>query len=200
MLSLKHKFLFIHTPKTGGNAIQSALLPYTEDKRVCINARQDGIERFEIRRDDFTVHKHFTLAEYAKALPKDVFTNLFKFSVVRNPWDRAISFYFSPHRGSGLVWDREKFIQLLAAMHTDEHYITLANVACPLDYVLRFEHLATDFSTLVSKLGLPSLELPRRNQSIDKPFMDYRKYYDSELQQQVAAKFASTIANFGYSF
>lgn len=34
MLSLAHAFLFIHVPKTAGNAITQASLPFSEDRRA----------------------------------------------------------------------------------------------------------------------------------------------------------------------
>src|SRR5690606_13135991 len=98
VLSDQKKFLFIHLPKTGGNSIQTLLKAYSEDKIVCLNALQDGVERFEIRNEYPSLHKHSSLSDYKRELPETTFLNLFKFSTIRNPWDRAISHYFSPHR------------------------------------------------------------------------------------------------------
>ena len=45
MLSTRHRFLFLHVPKTAGNAVQTWLLPHSDDQKVT-HRHQDGIERF----------------------------------------------------------------------------------------------------------------------------------------------------------
>jgi Sulfotransferase family len=113
LISLAHNFLFVHIPKTAGNSIQNVLRTYSEDKIVRLAPHQDGIERFEVRSDKFNIHKHSTLQDYRAELGDEVFQRLFKFTSVRNPWDRMVSFYFSPHRGP-VSWNREQFAKLIA--------------------------------------------------------------------------------------
>lgn len=201
MLSFRHNFLFVHIPKTGGNSIQSVMAPYSEDKIVNLNPHQDGVERFEVRRDCFNFVKHSTLSEYSKALNKEIFTRLFKFTVIRNPWDRMISYYFSPHRGE-VAWNREAFIKLLSEIKTDAHYLLIdqSKNFIDLDFILHFENLEEDFGILKDKLGLSLPELPIRNRSVYKPNNSYRDFYDSETRQMVANKFILTIDYFGYQF
>ena len=57
MLSIKKKFLFIHIPKTAGDSIQNVLKHYSEDEIVCLNHLPDGLERFEVRNKNFSIHK-----------------------------------------------------------------------------------------------------------------------------------------------
>ena len=96
MLSLQKKFLFIHVPKTGGNSIQNILRNFSEDKIACLADHQDGFERFGVINDKYATKKHSTLDQYKKAIEPKIYQELFKFSTIRNPWDRCISFYFSP--------------------------------------------------------------------------------------------------------
>ena len=65
------------------------------------------------------------------------------------------------------------------------------------DFCLRFEHLAQDFAKAVERIGLPYAELPLRNKSNK---ADYQQYYDAELQELVARRFAVDIETFGYRF
>ena len=108
MISLQKNFLFVHIPKTGGNSIQNILKEYSEDRIVIEYDHQDGVERFGIRNEKYDIYKHATLAQYQKVIEPEIFKKLFKFTVIRNPWDRMISFYFSPH-GKRTEWDRELF-------------------------------------------------------------------------------------------
>ena len=97
MISIKNNFLFIHIPKTAGNSIQNVLKEYSEDKiTISSENKQDGINQFGIRSNNYNLNKHSNLKNYKYEIERDIFTKLFKFTVVRNPWDRVISFYFSP--------------------------------------------------------------------------------------------------------
>ncbi|NES07943.1 MAG: sulfotransferase family protein [Okeania sp. SIO2F4] len=87
--------MFIHILKTAGNSIQNVLKYYSEDKIVCLNSLQDGVERFEVRNKNFpNIHKHSSLLDYYQVLSPDIFHSLYKFAVIRNPWERNHSFFF----------------------------------------------------------------------------------------------------------
>jgi hypothetical protein len=94
MISISHNWLFIHTPRTGGNSVQSVLACYSEDQ-LTRRVFQDGIERFGVQ-GSYTGNKHFRLQDYADTVPPEIFSKLFKFTVARNPWARAISWFFTP--------------------------------------------------------------------------------------------------------
>ncbi len=205
MLSLSHNFLFIHVPKTAGNAIQGALSAYADDNIVRLAPHQDGIERFEVRSAVYATVKHSTLADYRREYGEDLSARLYKFCGVRNPWDRCISHFFSPHRGR-ISWDRQAFLEFVAAeVRPLRHYITadpnnrdplsacVANMNC----VIRYESLQADFESACRSIGIPHVVvLPRRNAS-EKD--DYAKYYDSASAAVIADSFAEEIDYFGYS-
>lgn len=102
-MSSKYKFLFIHVPKTGGNSCQNIFKDFSEDKIVKLANHQDGLERFEVRSKTYDVHKHSALSNYRDQIGSQLLKELFKFSIIRNPWDMCVSFYFSPHRGKVLI-------------------------------------------------------------------------------------------------
>ena len=122
MISIQKKFLFIHVPKTRGNSIQNILKDYSEDKIVVLAKDQDGVERFEVRNKKYNITKHSTLSHYKSVLDTKTYRTLFKFAVIRNPWDRMVSFYFSPHRGV-TEWNGNDFLCLVNRMPTLRHYI-----------------------------------------------------------------------------
>lgn len=214
MISLKYNFLFIHVPKTGGNSIQNILADYSEDTLTDDEAHQDGIERFELRNSTYKLKKHSKLTRYRKVLPAKLYQQLFKFATIRNPWDKMISLYFSPHRGTDR-WDRDSFIQLVGNAPTLQDFVTLPSFSDRLggelglaarprpldqdiDYLIRFERLNDDFSEVCRKIGLPTApELPVRNKGNRK---HYGIYYDDELIELVARKFSNEIEFGNYSF
>jgi hypothetical protein len=203
MLSLRHKFLFVHIKKTAGNAIQSALLPFSEDRVVLTGPSHDGVERFNIQSPTADIRKHSRLAEYRSQLPEELFRELFKFTCVRNPWDRCVSFYFSPHRRER-EWSPEVFVDLVRRVVEPAHLIVELEKGegeaafDNLDDVIRFERLEADFRRVCRTLALPVRELPKINLS---KRGDYREYYETdEMIELVADKFAPEITRFGYRF
>jgi len=199
MLSFKHKFLFVHLPKTAGNSIQTILSPYSEDKIVCLNELQDGVERFEIRNKFTVLRKHSALIDYKDLLPQDCYDNLFKFATIRNPWDRMVSFFFSPHRQVD-QWNKSEFIQLVESVITLPELLKIDDITPwhkSVDQIMKFENLDTDFSTLCKKIGISDTSLPIRNKSNR---YEYQRYYDDELISIVAKKFRDEIDFGQYQF
>jgi hypothetical protein len=200
MISFQKRFLFVHIPKTAGNSIQSVLHDYSEDELVALRSEQDGVERFGLRNPKFKIKKHSTLAEYRDALGKTEFDKLYRFTCVRNPWDRMISYYFTPTQNTA-AWDRKKFRKSIVNVLPVADYLRVdkgrgdpfANV----NYIMRFENLADDFRTVCASLDISPTTLPLYNRSKRE---HYSKYYDGELRELVRARFAAEIERFGYTF
>jgi hypothetical protein len=200
MISFQKRFLFVHIPKTAGNSIQSVLRDYSEDELVALRSEQDGVERFGLRNPKYKIKKHSTLAEYHEALGNEQFRSLYKFTCVRNPWDRMVSYYFTPTQ-SPETWDRKKFRRIISKAVSVEDYLRL-NVRDNdpfenLNYIIRFENLANDFRTLCAALDILPTTLPQYNRSNRE---HYSKYYDDELRELVRERFAVEIERFSYVF
>ena len=200
MISFQKQFLFVHIPKTAGNSIQSILQDYSEDEIVALRSEQDGIERFGVRNPNYKIKKHSTLAEYRDALGEERFRSLYKFACVRNPWDRMVSYYFTPTQSVGEL-DRKEFRKVISKALSVADYLRLdrgeddpfSNV----DHVMRFENLADDFQSVCATLGIPTVDLPQYNRSSRE---HYSKYYDDNLREFVSKRFALEIERFGYTF
>ncbi len=200
MISFQKQFLFVHIPKTAGNSIQSILRHYSEDEVVRLRPHQDGVERFGLRNPDYGIKKHSTLAQYREALGEERLRRLYKFTCVRNPWDRMISFYFTPSQGVS-DWNRKAFKKLvLKTPSVAEHLRLGEDDPTPfghVDEIMRFESLPEDFRKVCARLEIPPATLPLYNRSTRE---HYSKYYDSELETLVRERFAAEIEHFGYTF
>ena len=202
MISLKHKFLFIHVPKTAGNSIQRVLLPFSGDKIALLAPHHDGVNHFDIRSPTLDIHKHSSLSEYQAQLRPDLFESLFKFSCTRNPWDRCVSFFFSPHRGL-VKWSPKEFERFIVDnVRQTDAYLQLSdgrqNPFENVDSVIHFENLNDDLEKVCQHLGIQGSQLPRINESNRS---DYRRYYETDhLVEIVASKFKLEIETFGYRF
>jgi len=200
MISLQKRFLFVHIPKTAGNSIQSVLRDYSEDQLVALRKEQDGIERFGLHNPKYKVRKHSTLSEYHDALGNEQFRNLYKFTCVRNPWDRMVSYYFTPTQNPE-TWNRKKFRETISKAVSVSDYLRLDNSEgdpfANVDRIMQFENLADDFRAVCAAIGIPPPALPQYNRSSRE---HYSKYYDDELCELVRARFAAEIERFNYTF
>ena len=200
MISFQKRFLFVHIPKTAGNSIQSTLHDYSEDQLVALRKEQDGIERFGLRNPNYKIKKHSTLGEYRNALGNEQFRSLYKFTCVRNPWDRMVSYYFGTTQ---LVetWDRKEFRKLILRALSVRDYLQLdkgeADPFGNMDCIMRFENLADDFRAVCARLAIPDAPLPQYNRSNRE---HYSKYYEAELRELIRKRFAPEIDRFGYAF
>jgi len=200
MISFQKRFLFVHIPKTAGNSIQTILRHYSEDEIVALRADQDGIERFGLRNPNYKIKKHSTLTEYRAALGEERFRDLYKFTCVRNPWDRMVS-YYSGTTQLVETWDRKEFRKLILRALSIRDYLQLdkgeADPFGNIDYIMRLENLADDFRAVCARLGIPDAPLPQYNRSNRE---HYSKYYDAELCELIRKRFAAEIDRFGYAF
>jgi hypothetical protein len=151
------KSIFIHIPKNAGTSISLAL--YDEDPH------------------------HFKLSHYS-FLNKATYDSYFKFSIVRNPYERIYSSYkysFSQklkHETTSVAFVTEfltfeSFIKKwLNIKNIDSHYffstqtsyLQLAQNKGGVDFIARFENLAEDFRFISDKLGT-HCTLEKLNQS-----------------------------------
>lgn len=215
MISIQKQFLFVHVPKTGGNSIQNILKDYSEDEIFVISEHQGEMDRFGVRSCENKISKHSPLSKYKRVLDATVYDSLFKFATIRNPWDRMISLYFSPHRGI-TKWDRTEFLQVVNKAPTLRYFVSEKSLGdtilgklglqhrsvrksldSDIDALLRFEHLSDDFRMVCERLNIPVAPLPKRNASVRE---HYSKYYDEELKLIVEKKFKEEIEFGNYSF
>ncbi|MFQ3176211.1 MAG: hypothetical protein ACI93H_001208, partial [Psychromonas sp.] len=147
-------------------------------------------------------HKHSSLSDYQKVLPNGLFKRLFIFATIRNPWERMISFYFSPHRGV-IKWHRGDFITLVNQVLTLPELLSVESESIDntwaknVDFIIKFEQLEIDFKMVCQKLQLHYEPLDIRNKSTRSA---YKTYYDQELIDLVAHKFEQEIVYGQYVF
>ena len=202
MISGRHKFIFLHVPKTAGNAVQSYLLPFSDDRKV-VGAYQDGVERFGVA-GEVTPTKHATLADYARVLGPA----LDEYRVIlpiRDPIDRALSLYFSPHRAFGRpagfvpAFDLDVFARLIADMPGIVDYLRVEGVIRSPDFLLRFDNLAADLAAVAASFGWPAPALPVLNASLDRDGQRDRLRGDPAVAGLVRKRFAEDYELFGFS-
>lgn len=211
MFSSQFNFLYLHVPKTGGNSIQTLLLPFSDDQKLKA-AHQDGTDRFGVS-GPLTVRKHATLQDYVDRMPNGLGSCQVVISV-RHPFERALSNYFSPHRwfrktgpdtyeqGDG-VWDEANFWHQLeqAAFAPITSYLRLDNTVFKPQFVIRYERLQQDFNDTAKQLGLPasvSWNLPHVNRSVAPNGIKEKLLQDNALRDCVEKFYIEDMVAFEY--
>lgn len=209
IISHKHKFIFIHIHKCAGSSMTYALVPELGEDDLVLGVTEEGRRLDKIGQETKGLHKHSKAKEIKEFLEPEIWNNYFKFSFVRNPWDRLVSYY---HWWLKTNWDNERgTAQKIKALDNFEEYLFSpyrSKNPCNdylvddegnnlVDFVGKQERIYRDFAYVCGRIGLPNLNLPRRNQSQHK---EYFKYYTPETINLVAEWFKADIENFKYSF
>lgn len=213
-ISPRRGFVFVHIPKTGGTSLALALEARAAADDILIGdtpkarARR---RRLQGARAAGRLWKHARLADIAGLVAAETLAAMFVFTLVRNPWDRAVSYYHwlrvqrFAHPAVALARSLD-FPGFLNHPHTQaslaaEHYGGYVTDAAGMERCglwLRLERLADDLPLLEARLGLRLAPLPHANAS-ERP-RDWRGAYsdaDAELLGRLCAR---DIARFGYGF
>lgn len=181
-------FIFIHINKTAGTSIGNAIgLP---------------------------VKHHQTAREVIASIGRDKWDTAYKFTLVRNPWDKVVSHYeyrrkrnktgvatrnisfsewvkktYGPEKDPFYYNNPKAFQPQVEWLKNDEGHIDI-------DFIGKFETINEDFDKIKAAIGLVA-ELPHLNASKRAGF---REYYDEETREIVANWFREDIEAFGYQF
>ena len=209
MISHKHKAIFIHIPKTAGVTLANATT-------TSIKFEDSTFGWWDSRKKLWKQHCSIWQLKEIYKIPID---DYYKFTVVRNPWDRAVSGYTWWTTSKNPIFRNvkskslkdyllvqngfEKFNHLNnKATGRGDHFNTQysfveINGDCQMDYIIKFENLQEDFNIVCDKIGIPQQKLPHKNKTKHK---HYTEYYDEETKSIVAEKYAKDIEYFGYKF
>jgi chondroitin 4-sulfotransferase 11 len=187
----QHQCIFIHIPKAAGTSV--ALTLFDRNSR------------------------HVPWHEYYSANPHK-FARYYKFTFVRNPWDRLVSSYMFLQKGGmndadarwaarylkpfasfeDFVLDGIQQPEIHSWVHflPQSHFVCDVHGKCQMDFVGKFENLADDFAVVAAKLGcqrqLAKVNVGQRDH--------YRQYYSEATRAKVAQVYTRDIACFGYEF
>ena|SRR5690606_17879841 len=210
LYSRDKSFLFIHIPKTAGTSIRSVLSPYSGKSGVFnfIGRRLEQYPAFcfktglSARR---TYDSHTTYERFERLFPQKERDKLFKFCIVRNPYDRMYSYYLHVlsipgHRSYDLIKSFNSFDGMLQNLDkinepTQKSYIINSKGEISVDFIGKFENLHDDFSSVCRRLDIP-YNLPRKNTR--KKNKHYNEAYDENNWRYVAEYYSEDFEEFGY--
>jgi hypothetical protein len=225
IISHSHRFIFVKSLKTAGTSLEAALSNTCGGEDVVTPLGDFGFNRDET---GAWVHKSMNEGSYEQhddaitirdSLSPETWSRYFKFSVTRNPWDRALSnFFWEKRRDSSLVppkriyhnlgipYDdftpvKKRFIEYIKGrtLENNDRFYVIDGRLC-VDYVIRYEYLDDDSREVCARLGLSTLQIPRLKAGIRKDKRHYTEYFDDEARDIVAELHRNDIRLFNYRF
>ena len=202
MISFRHKFIFIHIPKTAGTSIVKSLSQYSEDIVDDKGNIKPNIELIRLAREKnikINNYKHFTYNQYKQLLGGRI-KDFFIFSVIRTPHERIPSvYYYSKITGVSLtsfIGAIQNGVHIIPSIGIQQNMIDTFIGDVEDIFLLRFENLNEDWKNLLDKLNLPYLSLDYLN--IGRR-IDYNNLYrDSRLLLVMNKVFGEEIEKYGY--
>ena len=172
MISHQYKTIFVHINRTGGSSIETAF-----GKRLKNHQRpKEIINKIGIKK----------------------WNDFFKFTFVRNPWDRIVSIYHHRKQNRRIVnEDFKNWVYTIDQFSSFNQlwWIKYKN-KIEMDFIGRFENLEVDFKKICNEIGA-DLQLPHVNSS---KHTHYSNYYDIDSKKFVAKVCQEEIEVFKYKF
>ena len=207
IISRGRKYIFVHIPKTGGTALSLALEARAMADDILIGDTPKAVKRRTKAKKwagDRKLRKHSTLAELDGLVS---FEDFYVLTLVRNPWDRMVSYYHwlrdqsFDHRAVELA-KANGFSEFLnhpetVAVQSAETYTSYVTALSVTPHFVRLEALADDIAPFETHLGF-KLDIPHVNRS-DRD-ADWRGYYSERDAELVGKIYAQDVEKFGYSF
>lgn len=190
MIDHQHKIIFLHIPRTGGHYISEKLGAY-------------------IVKESRHVQPSFYLQEYKKE-----WNEYYKFSFVRNPWDRIVSSW-SRTIAKGSNWfdykkiDKDKYFNgailtrfkpfiIKNKFWMQVHFKPQIKWLHPsLDFIGKYENLDDDLKKVFND---NSIEWSNRGNFYKSYHRPYQEYYTPETKHIVQTVYKEEIKRFGYTF
>ena len=202
LISHKHKFITIDIPKTGTRSLRETI------EKVC------PIDLYGIETEKHLFYQHNTALECKQALKTiDLnFSEYFSFTIVRNPWERYLSFfkYYREKAEEYLKttdfkeWTDPEILQgkfasnlfnkneqhilktLIINQPEQSHYFLNDNQDIVVSHVARFENLQNEFDYFCETVGVDKIKLLHSNKSETK--ISCSDIYNQELIDLVEEK------------
>jgi hypothetical protein len=210
IISHKHKFVYIAPTKCASITMRNTLEPFADINSNNFNNDIDSFyhKNWHIKSNE--LKHHFEDMNW-------YWDGYFKFTFVRNPYDRIVS-NWNYKKKSKHMWEKYKkgdhehyleCVKLFKKFKNLKQYVGSLHVhpcydwVCDetgnnlLDFIGRTENFQEDFDIVCDKIKIPQQQLPHKNSSNHK---HYTEYYDEETKQIVAEKYAKDIEYFGYEF
>ncbi len=214
IISHGRRYIFVHAPKTGGTSLALALEARAMKDDIMLGDTPKALKRRHRVKDVVSsgrLWKHSGLADIDGLITQAEIERFFVFTLVRNPWDRVVSYYHwlraqSFEHPAVTIAGESDFAGFLRhpvigqSLHKNPYasYVTDGGGVDRCNLFVRLEHLVNDLSPLNAHLGFSLGPIEHINKSQRRQV--YQSYYTSEDAEIVGKLCAEDIRRFGYDF
>lgn len=218
ILSEGHKFIFVHIPKTAGLSMTDALGSFGRGNvRTIWRSVSRGLPIVE---SPSTAHfrEHDPAWKIIQKLSRPVYDQFYSFSVVRNPFDHAVSHYeflkqfrikstadrvaqmsfeeYLAYRIKPPFWNDTIF----ARLPSQAYFLLDQDGKMAVNRLIRFENLQSDFDHMVAEIGLIGAQLRHVNKTKSRnEKRPFHHYYDATTEEMVREIYKRDFPLLGYS-
>ena len=173
IVSFKNKFIFIKSQKTAGTSLEVALSKFCGDKDIITPIKPSSNEKIRKKLKfrgpqnylaSLKIHdrekkiefvNHTPISVFKKIISKKIFDNFFKFTIVRNPFDQILSYYFYAIKRHSIKDSFKLFCEKHAKnFFGDEKNIISIDGNLPYNKVIKYENFKYDLSEISHALKL----------------------------------------------
>jgi len=194
-LSEKHKYIFLHIPKTGGTPIYKHLVTH-------FNGAHKQV--------------HLKASTACRRLGSNIYKEYFKFTFIRNPFSRMVSWYFwilqeakikkeinNPGTFDNFIKnhiqvysDQPLELQAYSFRENQVDFITTSKGIKP-NYIGRFENLENEWKRICEILKFKYIKLDVYKKQ---DYGNYKDYYNDELIKIMNKRFKKDLDAFKYKY
>lgn len=236
LISHRKEFIFTKTVKTAGTSVESYFEKYCmpEGEWRESHTREEYISEAGIigyrggANKDKTWYNHMPAKTIRDQIGQDMWDRYYKFTIVRNPFDKLISGFFFYGKNGGKVagklmklkakvrqvLDIEEKVDKSRGQKEIERFRSWIHKGGSIidrnkymidgeenmDYFIRYEHLHEDMKHVCDQLSIPFEPslVPQFKKGLRKHSIPIQDYYDTETYRIVREKYAWEVEKFGY--
>jgi hypothetical protein len=205
IVSHSQKYIFVAIPKTATHSVRQALRPYlaSSDWEQVEHLKSS---RFPIDKFKKINHGHLSLQDIKPYIEEKNYREYLKFTFVRNPFERFVSYAFFRFKGNQLV-KRQPTEAMKLLLQNPNHkkdillkpqheFICNSEGKLEADFIGKVDNLQVDCSQLAKRLELPELKLKTVNEIQHQSAVNY---LDEELTQMIVEKYSLDFKLFDYA-
>lgn len=213
MISHQHKIIFIHIPKCAGTSITNL---FFDDYKL--NWKEPNYDIHYGWCPKRKIHmQHATPLELLKLglISSDTWNSYYKFTIVRNPWDRARSDYFWLMKTRKINDSFQNYInksgqfrkilkEKKSIFYRGDHLTPQCNYLetgsnGKIDKVIKFENLDSGVNEILENVKLTGQIVPHVNAG-KKNYRHYSHFYTNSRKKMVDDKYKKDITELNYQF
>ena len=201
-------FWFVDIPRTSSSSVRTELGEVFGQAYSKANLFEREFSAAQIWED------HVPALEVLKYLGPRIWKKIYKFSIVRNPWERIHSQYRYQMKASNIPqdWSFDEYIDRLSNADSADRYFRYnplryrmvdflmdRNGTVLVDEIVYCEKRTEHLKKIGKRIGVPSLG-DRHIQFANSPPFGYAQYYSDRTRDKVAQLYEEDIRAFGYTF